>query len=96
MAVVSPGRGEAMALKVFRLSDVPEHIRVDAALKHADALHRALKERGNRTIRPVHDEEAFGAVVSASAAMQLALYPSDHVYAVTQAAWDRMLVEAKK
>lgn len=83
-------------LKAFRLTDVPEHIRIEAAFAHADEIHRALKDRGAKgTLRRVHGLESFGAIDRASAVMQLAMYPSDHVYRISRKAWDAMVARAE-
>lgn len=96
-AVLSPVSVRGTALKRFRLSEVPESIRVKAALDHAEEIHRALKERKRIGVRRgVAKTEYFGAVEMASDVVALAEHPSDTVYWISQGAWDEMIAEAHR
>lgn len=82
-------QSESRPLKAFRLSDIPEDVRVAAAQSAVDWLTRSLAPKlGGRGGHPL---EAFKGVREAAEIMAVALRPSDTVYRVPQDKWDAMI-----
>lgn len=86
--------GQAGKLHAFRLPDVPVEVRekyaLTATLRVADNLS---KRRAHAAWDP---EVGWMALDRAVGIVHTALFPSESVYRVRQAAWEDMLVEAAK
>lgn len=89
--ITSPCLGR---LRSFRLSEVPESVRLEAAVANAEAIARTLKH--DRAGVVANEEERWAAMDAAVEAATFALNPPPTVHWVSQEAWDAMLVRAEK
>lgn len=87
-------QSESRPLKAFRLSDIPEDVRVAAAQSAVDWLTRSLAPKlGGIGGSPL---EAFKGVGEAAELMKVALHPSSTVYRIPQDSWDAMIARLEK